>query len=867
MSNLNTFQKLKTAKVSLTNAPSCVLQRKCACGNHTVAGGECETCRKEKPSVKSQRAATNAELINEVPPIVHDVLRSSGQPLDTATRAFMEPRFGHDFSGVRVHTDLRAADSAMAVSANAYTVDNHIAFGGGKYQPQNGEGKRLLAHELAHVVQQRRGGIPPRSLFQDSVLERDADQAASTIAQGSRIVEVAGSSGIRVARQPSQVPPNLSFLTPKDIQKLQAFGTADFQQSINALQANLSKTKDLTATGRPRQFIESRQSAGEIRTFLDYIRDPEINAIKVVPSSSGGRSPDFYVRDQSGVERRVEVYNITLASKGVRAELRTDDQGQQTRKSPKAQGSVVLTTTEFDETSIRDDIRSKINAGPKGPSQFDAQNKNTQVAGRNMAVGGDVVIQIDGRGSVSKTRLDGIIKSLEPELVASSANRVVISATNTDDPRAGRTVFEYNRQGQTFTGTERRPHYAPTVVAPQVGGNSSAKNVSPITTTTAPTPKAEEGSATTVGKAAAPASKVMPGTTTTQTLSTKSPTVKTPATLAQELETETLGVSPKLPAGSASKSASLSSKSPLLQGLKLNAAALAATALLGYADAKIKQWIAESEIESEVEAKLKALQPQFEALMAQSPDKIFANVNATILTITHDVITDHGVDEKSGFPIVFVTVTLDTKGIASSETSGYKYLGMAEEHSTNLNYALLLIDLVKEQARLEEEAKKKQRAREQQILAERLRQAAQKREKEVQPDTAQRQPQTPLIPTLGTAPQEKPLSFLPGAPGRDPIKEAAEWTKRAEAYGGQLVTEGMSLLNRTLSNNSPTQKERQDFYDKKNQWRDAVMYGRNWFKDQSREEAAIEISRILEQKGNKLNEISTSLGEVNSKNP
>src|SRR3954452_15766007 len=82
------------------------------------------------------------------PAIVHEVLRSPGQPLDAATRAFFEPRFGHDFGHVRVHTDARAAESAASVNALAYTVGNHIVVGRGGFQPLNST--RLLAHELVH---------------------------------------------------------------------------------------------------------------------------------------------------------------------------------------------------------------------------------------------------------------------------------------------------------------------------------------------------------------------------------------------------------------------------------------------------------------------------------------------------------------------------------------------------------------------------------------------------------------------------------------------------------------------------------------------------------------------------------------------
>ncbi len=86
----------------------------------------------------------------------------SGRPLDPATRSYMEPRFGHDFSQVRVHTDARAAESARAVNARAYTLGQDVVFGAGQYAPGTADGNRLLAHELAHVVQQ--GGVERSSI-------------------------------------------------------------------------------------------------------------------------------------------------------------------------------------------------------------------------------------------------------------------------------------------------------------------------------------------------------------------------------------------------------------------------------------------------------------------------------------------------------------------------------------------------------------------------------------------------------------------------------------------------------------------------------------------------------------------------------
>jgi hypothetical protein len=130
------------------------VQRSCACG--TTCNDNCKKEHRDDEHVHVQMKA--AGPINtggmEAPPIVDEVLRSSGQQLDAATRTFMEPRFGHDFSKVRVYTDAKAAESARVVGARAYTVGSNVVFGAGEYGPQTQEGQRLLGHELTHVVQQ-----------------------------------------------------------------------------------------------------------------------------------------------------------------------------------------------------------------------------------------------------------------------------------------------------------------------------------------------------------------------------------------------------------------------------------------------------------------------------------------------------------------------------------------------------------------------------------------------------------------------------------------------------------------------------------------------------------------------------------------
>ena len=129
--------------------PGNVLQRKCACGNSSGAKQQCDECSEKQ---LQRRAASNKET-DEVPASVHDVLRAPGHPLDPETRAEMEPRFGRDFSGVRVHTDSAASESARAVDALAYTVGSDVVFGPGQFAPHTNDGRKLLAHELTHVAQ------------------------------------------------------------------------------------------------------------------------------------------------------------------------------------------------------------------------------------------------------------------------------------------------------------------------------------------------------------------------------------------------------------------------------------------------------------------------------------------------------------------------------------------------------------------------------------------------------------------------------------------------------------------------------------------------------------------------------------------
>ena len=185
-----------------------IVQRKCACGGSKSAfGGECEACRRKGAGVQTkvllgppedayerdadraadfvvrdavapgtrpttlrvQRMPSGAAAAGPASERVARVLAAPGRPLEPASRAAMEHRFGHRFDQVRIHDDPEAATSAGEIGARAYTRGAHIAFAAGEYRPESRAGRHLLAHELAHVLQQ--AGAAEAPIQRDLALE------------------------------------------------------------------------------------------------------------------------------------------------------------------------------------------------------------------------------------------------------------------------------------------------------------------------------------------------------------------------------------------------------------------------------------------------------------------------------------------------------------------------------------------------------------------------------------------------------------------------------------------------------------------------------------------------------------------------
>ena len=137
--------------------PEPKFQRACACGD------TCPRCQSRQSSqapkiLQTKRAHASDKDQNLAPSFINEALTGTGQPLNRSMRDFMEPRFGHDFSQVRVPAGNQPAQSANSISARAYTVGANIVFNRGEYAPETRKGRQLLAHDLTHVIQQGRAG-------------------------------------------------------------------------------------------------------------------------------------------------------------------------------------------------------------------------------------------------------------------------------------------------------------------------------------------------------------------------------------------------------------------------------------------------------------------------------------------------------------------------------------------------------------------------------------------------------------------------------------------------------------------------------------------------------------------------------------
>jgi len=323
-----------------------MLQRTCDCGQHT-GGGQCEGCKKKK-KMPVQRRANGSAAPAIAPPIVHDALRSPGQPLEKDAQSYFASKFEHDFSHVRVHTDEQAAESARAVGSLAYTVGNHVVFGAGRYSPANSSGRRLLAHELTHVVQQQHDSVPSPQYgleigpSQDRY-EREAEQVADRIVGGNETGQEKESSISPANLRPALLAPRLqraeaadpapgpnaaapAFLVEDDALDLKP-GRMKKGEFLDRLQASVCATADevLSSVGR------SAQGCPYIDRWIGHLRTKgsqfvERGIRKYAPDSAGVTKAEDYIpfvaaRVRRGVARWARTGEITEVPDELKGQL------------------------------------------------------------------------------------------------------------------------------------------------------------------------------------------------------------------------------------------------------------------------------------------------------------------------------------------------------------------------------------------------------------------------------------------------------------------------------------------------------------------------------------------------------------------
>lgn len=143
---------------------------------------KCNTCEDEGETIQRKPIPSRGSIPSQTPAHVQSAIGSGGTPLDYQTRNFFEPRLGYDLTSVRIHAGGRAAESAHTINAKAYTLGHNIVFGRGEYRPESGDGRYLLAHELAHVTQQSNEGRPAADTVQrtPTISVQDANDPTAT---------------------------------------------------------------------------------------------------------------------------------------------------------------------------------------------------------------------------------------------------------------------------------------------------------------------------------------------------------------------------------------------------------------------------------------------------------------------------------------------------------------------------------------------------------------------------------------------------------------------------------------------------------------------------------------------------------------
>lgn len=744
--------------------PQNILRRKCECGNHTVAGGQCTECAKTKNTAAGQtpqgpvqrklmvghssdqsereadrvsdhvsRADSTASASpqlesNTSPAVAHEpapdsvsrVLSSTGSQLDASVRNDMEGRFGHDFSHVRVHSGGAAEESARDVNAAAYTVGNDIVFGAGKFAPSTQSGRQLLAHELTHVLQ-----------------------------QSPKAPELPGA--MRVARQTQGAPQQLvPHVTPE-------------------IEAGL---------------VQELQRA----------------RIQAPPSSS--------IRQES--VRTFAVAAIIRPDGSVTYESAYFDKGSVEHAEPQLLAKI--------DTKIQpgDTVAIAIDQVPCSPS-----SKNCSAALKQFRAD-------PKHGSLRVYTVRALRRDAPPATTPQTATpgEVTSPKTAAARPVEQRFLLEEKEFRRIRLPMYKEPPTAPAPAGPAgtVGpGGPATPQQAPLATGVQPPPAATQTPGAAQPPQAGPAAEGV----------TPAPAKPGPAKAAPTAAKPNIDPKKALQRVKANQAGS---------GFKATLKNAAAGAALDFVINALKGYMSETEIQMKTEAQLTALQPQIEAMLATNPKQIHAVVHVFVWTVTRDVVTQGGVEERMGYPMATVSVTLSETAVEPTSSSKTELITMGSIQYNSSTYSMLLIDVEKEQARQEVERKEEELKRRINALAKEEKPAPAK------PD----QPKVAGPPSLLPQQEQAPAPLLPGAPGPSPNVEQETRAVNSRLAGNQLLAEGLRLRD-----SGAAMDERQKFKRKVQVWRGLVQ---KMIRDFGNYKAVESLTETLARFDERMNSLGSELG-------
>ena len=294
-----------------------------------ASGAQARPALSETAAIRRKESPSHPTISDHAGGSVAQVLHSSGQPLDAEARSTMQSRFGADFSNVHVHTGKLAAESAESLGALAYTVGNHVVFAEGQYQPGSSAGQKLLAHELAHVVQQSRGSGSAPTRDGSGPLETAAQAAAASLAQTKNRVNVQGSSAPGIACQP------------------------DEQQSL--FSRGLSFARSITPA-RVVQAVESKYEATkqDVVAIVDQVKNKYAFAKDVVVEKVKQFNTPENREKALEVAKRVANPSILLADATSAAKKATEERAAKAKGDPQAEAPATASNrlmTQLDKLS------------------------------------------------------------------------------------------------------------------------------------------------------------------------------------------------------------------------------------------------------------------------------------------------------------------------------------------------------------------------------------------------------------------------------------------------------------------------------------------------------------------------------------